>query len=435
MTPLRESAAFRRLWVGTTLSSAGNALTGFAVILQVYDLTRSPFAVGLVGVAQMVPTLAVGLLGGSVTDSVDRRKLVLMTSGGLAAVSAALAAAAFAGLRQVWLLYVLVAVQFALSAVDRPTRSTFVPSLLPAGQIPAALALDRLSRQITLTAGPAVAGVIAASPHLGLRSCYLIDVTSFAAALYGVARLPAMRPRDGAVRPGARAVAEGIGFIRRSQVLAGAFLADLNATVFGLPVALFPAINAERFGGSPRTLGLFTAAIGIGGLASAALSGPVGHVSRQGRAMLCTVAVWGAAFAGFAVASRLWLALGLLALAGAADTFTVVFRGAIVQAVTPDRLRGRVIAADYVVGAGGGQIGNLEAGALGSLTSPVVSALSGGLVTVAGSVLIAFALPAFARYRRQLAEAVPPDPPRAGEGVRRGRLGCGGWGPCRCAPR
>jgi MFS family permease len=401
VTPLRESAAFRRLWVGTTLSSAGSALTGFAVILQVYDLTRSPFAVGLIGVAQMVPTLAVGLLGGSVTDSTDRRKLVLMTSSALAAVSAALAAAAFAGPGPVWLLYVLVAVQFALVAVDRPARSTFVPTLLPAGQIPAALALDRLSRQITLTAGPAVAGVIAASPHLGLRSCYLIDVTSFAAALYGVVRLPAMRPRDGAARPGARAVAEGIGFIRRSQVLAGAFLADLNATVFGLPVALFPAINAERFGGSPRTLGLFTAAIGLGGLASAALSGPVGNITRQGRAMLCTVAVWGAAFAGFAVASSLWLALGLLALAGAADTFTVVFRGAIVQAVTPDRLRGRVIAADYVVGAGGGQIGNLEAGALGSLTSPVISAFSGGLITVAGSVLIGLTLPAFARYRRQ----------------------------------
>jgi MFS family permease len=401
ITPLRESVAFRRLWVGGTLSATGNALTGFAVILQVYDLTRSPFAVGLVGVAQMVPTLALGLLGGSVADAADRRKLVLVTSWCLAAVSAALAAQAFAGLRMVGLLYVLVALQFSLSAVDRPARSTFVPSLLPAGKVPAALALNRLSGQVTLIAGPALGGIIAAAPHLGLQWCYLIDAISFAASLYGVARLPAMRPRDGAARPGARAVAEGIGFIRRSQVLAGAFLADLNATVFGLPMALFPAINAERFGGSPRTLGLFTAAIGLGGLASAALSGPVGHVSRQGRAMLCTVAVWGAAFAGFAVASSLWLALGLLALAGAADTFTVVFRGAIVQAVTPDQLRGRVMAADYVVGAGGGQIGNLEAGALGSLTSPVISALSGGLITVAGSVVIGLALPAFARYHHQ----------------------------------
>ena len=400
ITPLRESGAFRRLWTGTTVSSVGSALTGFAVMLQVYDLTRSPFAVGAIGVAQMVPTLIVGLLGGPVTDAMDRRKLALITSTGLAAVSAALTLQAFAGLGVLWLLYALVALQASFNAVDRPARSTFVPGLLPAGQLAAGLALDRLTFQITLTAGPALAGLIAAVPHLGLPACYLTDTISFAAALYGIARLPAMRPSGGTTRPGPRAVAEGVGFIRRSQVIAGAFLADLNATVFGLPVALFPAINAQRFGGDPRTLGLFLTAIGVGGLVSAAFSGPLGQVTRQGRAMLCTVAIWGGAFAGFAVAPRLWLALSLLAVAGAADAFTVVFRGAIVATVTPDQLRGRVMAADYVIGAGGGQLGNLEAGALGSLTSPVISALSGGLATIAGAVVIGLALPAFTRYRR-----------------------------------
>jgi MFS family permease len=413
IAPLRQSAAFRRLWAGTTLSSVGSALTAFAVVLQVYDLTRSPFAVGLIGVAQVVPTLAVGLLAGPVTDAMDRRKLVLVTSSGLAAVSAALAAAAFAGLGLVWLLYALVAVQSGLGAVDRPARSTFIPSLLPASQQAAGLALNRLSFQVMLTAGPALGGLIAAAPHLGLRACYLTDAVSFAAALYGVARLPAMPPHDGATRLSPRAVAEGIAFIRRSQVIAGAFLADLNATVFGLPAALFPAINAERFGGDPRTLGLFTAAIGVGGLASAALSGPVGRVSRQGRAMLAAVAVWGAAFAGFAVAPGLWLTLGLLAVAGAADTFTVVFRGAIVTALSPDQLRGRVMAADYVIGAGGGQLGNLEAGALGSLTSPTISALAGGLVTIAGAIVIALALPAFTGYRRPPHEPAHDSPQAA----------------------
>jgi MFS family permease len=414
VTPLRESAAFRRLWAGTALSSVGSALTSFAVILQVYDLTRSPFAVGVIGVAQMVPTLAVGLLGGPVADAVDRRALMLVTSGCLAAVSAAFAAQAFAGLRLVWLLYALVAVQSSLAAADRPARSTFVPSLLPASQLAAGLALDRLSFQIVLTAGPALAGVIAAAPHLGLPACYLIDAVSYSAALYGVARLPAMRPHGGATRPSPRAVAEGISFIGHSQVIAGAFAADLAATVFGLPVALFPAINAERFGGDPRTLGLFTTAIGVGGLASAAFSGPVARVSRQGRAMLCTVAVWGAAFAGFAVVPGLWLTLGLLAVAGAADAYTVVFRGAIATAVTPDRLRGRVMAADYIVGAGGAQLGNLEAGALGSLTSPAVSALSGGLATIAAAAVIGLALPAFTRYQRQPhPHPTPAQPPTA----------------------
>jgi len=404
VTPLRESAAFRRLWVGTTLSSVGGALTSFAVILQVYELTRSTLAVGGIAVAQMVPTLAVGLLGGPVTDATDRRKLVLVTSSCLAVVSAAFAAQAFAGLGLVWLLYALVAVQSSLVAIDRPARSTFVPSLLPGSQLAAGMALSRLSFQITLTAGPALAGVIAASSHLGLRACYLLDAVSFTAALYGVARLPAMRPQASAARPGPRAIAEGLSFIRRSQVLLGAFLTDLNATVFGLPIALFPAINAERFGGDPRTLGLFTAAIGLGGLGSAAFSGPVGHIARQGRAMLCAVAVWGAAFAGFAIARSLWLTLGLLAVAGAADTFTVVFRGTIATATTPDQLRGRVLATDYVVGAGGGYLGNLEAGALGSLTSPTISALTGGLVTIAGTIVIGLTLPAFDRYRR------PADP-------------------------
>jgi MFS family permease len=343
----------------------------------------------------------VGLLCGPVVDAMDRRKLVLITSTCLALVSAALTAQAFAGLDLLWLLYALVAVQSALGAVDRPARSTFVPALLPPGQLAAGLALNRVSFQIMLTAGPALAGLIAAAPHLGLRGCYLADTASFAAAFYGIVRLPAMRPSGGTARPGPRAVAEGIGFIRRSQVIGGAFLADLAATVFALPLALFPAINAERFGGDPRTLGLFTTAIGVGGLVSAAFSGPVGHIVRQGRAMLVTVAIWGAAFAGFAVAPSLWLTLGLLAVAGAADAFTVVFRGAIVAAVTPDRLRGRVMAADYVVGAGGGQLGNLEAGAVAAVTSPVISAVAGGLATVAAALVIGLALPAFTRYRSE----------------------------------
>jgi MFS family permease len=411
VAPLRESAAFRRLWAGNTVSAVGGALTLFAVPLQVYELTHSPAAVGLLGAAEMVPTLAVGLLAGPVTDAADRRKLVLVTSSCLAAVSGLFAAQAFAGLGLVWLLYVLTVVKSSLGAVNSPARSTFIPRLLPPGQLPAGLALNRLTFQIMLTAGPALAGLIAAAPHLGLRACYLLDVASFTAALYGVARLPAMPPGD-STRPGLRAVGAGISFIRRSQVLAGAFLTDLAATVFALPISLFPAINAERFGGNPRTLGLFATAIGVGGLVSAAFSGPVKHVSRQGLAMLIAVCVWGAAFAGFAVVSSLWATLTLLAVAGAADTFTVVFRGTIVQTVTPDIFLGRTMAADYVVGAGGGQLGNLESGALGSLTSPVISVLAGGLAAIAGAVVIGAALPAFTRYRRQ-----PPDHPGTSQPV------------------
>ena len=408
--PLRRSAAFRRLWVGTTLSSIGASLTYFAVILQVYRLTHSSFAVGALGLVQVVPLLSIGLLAGSVTDAVDRRRLALITGSGLAAVSLALAAQAFAGFRAVGLLSALVAVQSAVSAIDYPVRSALMLSLLPAEQRTAGLALSRFSFQVTMVVGPALAGVIAAAPHLGLPACYLVDAASFLASLYGISRLPAMPPQA-AARPGWRAAAAGVQFIRRSQPLTGAFLADLNATVFGLPVALFPAINAARFGGNPRTLGLFTAAIGAGGLLSALLSGPLRQLGRPGRAMLITVAVWGGAFAGFAVAGSLWLTLTMLAVAGAADMFTVVFRGGILQDVTPEPLRGRVMATDYVVGAGGSQLGNLEAGTLASLTSPGISALSGGLATVAGAIALGLLLPGFRRYRWSGHSSLSPAPP------------------------
>jgi predicted MFS family arabinose efflux permease len=403
--PLRECPPFRRLWAGTMLSAIGSAMTFFAVSLQVWRLTHSTFAVGALGLARLVPTLSIAMFGGSLADSVDRRKLVLVTSSCLAAISALFAVQAFAGFRQVWLLFVLVAVQSSFGSVDNPARRTFAPRLLPADRLAAGLALNQLTFQLTLVAGPALAGLIAAAG--GLRFCYVTDVVSFGAALYGVGRLPAMAPAGAAASRGPRAVADGIRFIFASRPLAGAFLADLNATVLGLPVTLFPAINAERCGGHPQSLGLLTAMIGVGGLIGSALSGPVGHVTRPGRAMLVTVSVWGAAIAGFGAAGSLGLALGCLALAGAADTTTVVFRSTIVQLAVPDELRGRITAADYVVGFGGGQLGGLESGAVGSLTSPTISAVSGGLATVAGAVAIGLALPAFTRYRRGDAAGQP----------------------------
>jgi MFS family permease len=413
VTPLRAQPQFRRLFVGTSLSGIGSALTSFAVPLQVWDGTHSSLAVGGLGVVSLGPTLALGLLGGPVLDARDRRSLVLACSTALAAVSAALAVLSIAQVAAIWPLYVLVAIQSGLNAINVPARRALTPRLLPASQLAAGLALSRLSLQLTMVVGPALAGLITAAAGGHLRACYLVDAVSFSAALYGVARLPAMPPQPGVARPGLRAVAEGVRFIRRTQALAGAFLADLNATVFGLPVALFPAINAERFGGRPVTLGLFTAAIGVGGLVSSACAGPVSRVIRPGSIMLATVAVWGAAFAGFALAGTLWLTLSMLALAGAADTFTVVLRSIIVQAVTTDALRGRLTSAEYVIGIGGDSLGRLESGALGSLTTPVAAALAGGLVTIVLSGVIGITLPGFARHRLRPSDATSDHRPCA----------------------
>jgi MFS family permease len=435
VTPLREHPAFRRLWLGTMLSRTGSAMTSFAITLQVYDLTRSPAAVGGLGVAMFVPLLLITLPGGTLADRVDRRRLVLAVAVGQMAVSAVLFALAAFGGASLWALYALVTTGSALSAVSAPAQQTFIPRLVPKEQLGTAMALNRIVFQVVLIAGPALAGVIAA--WAGLRGCYLADVASFAGALWGVGRLPAMPPvrpaasedssasasaasessaTDSAAaararpRSGLALTLEGLAFIRRTPVLCGAFLADVNATFFGLPVSLFPAINAERFGGNPRTLGLFMTAIGVGGLVSAVFAGPLKHATRHGLVMLACVAVWGGGFALFAVAPSLWLTLLALAIAGLADTFTVIVRGIIVQEATPDEFRGRVNAADFLVGAGGGELGSLEAGLVGSWTTPVISALSGGLLTVFGVVAIAAAMPGFRRYR---SPAPAPEPAAA----------------------
>jgi MFS family permease len=431
ITPLRDYPAFRRLWLGTMLSTTGSAMTTFAVSLQVYDLTRSTAAVGGIGVATLVPMLVITVPGGTIADRVDRRRLVLSVSVVNAVISAALFALAAFGGASLWALYGLIAAQTAFGSLSAPARRTFVPRLVPKQQLPAAVALNRIIFQVTMIAGPGLAGLIVEGA--GLRGCYLADAVSFAGSLWGVGRLPSMLPEapvpgstvpgtpvpgtpvpgtpvpgttgaggaagGGRRRSGVALTLEGLAFIRRSPALYGAFLADVNATFFGLPLSLFPAINAERFGGDPRTLGLFSTAIGVGGLLSAVFAGPLKHWRRRGVVMLACVAVWGGGFALFAVAPSLWLTLLGLAVAGLADTFTVVVRGIIVQEVTPDELRGRVNAADFLVGAGGGQLGSLEAGLVGAWTSPVVSALSGGLLTIAGALAIGVALPGFRGYQ------------------------------------
>ncbi|WP_344309963.1 MFS transporter [Fodinicola feengrottensis] len=394
---MRDSAAFRRLWWGSGLSAIGSQMTTFAVALQVFTLTHSSLAVGTVGLAAAVPAITAGLFGGPVIDAVDRHRLVLLTSSGLAVVSGLFAVQAYANLEQLWLLYALVALQGLLGAVDGPARRTFLARLLPADRVPAGAALTLFSVHLSVTAGPALAGLLAAG--WGLKVCYLLDALSFAAALYSIARLPAMRPQGGAARPGLTAVRDGLRFILGNRILSGALLADVCATTLGMPFALFPAINAARFGGGAQTLGLLPAAVAVGGIIGSMVSGPVGKIRRPGRAMLLAVAVWGAGLAGFGLVPGLWPALAMLVLAGAADAISVIFRTSMVQLNTPDQFRGRTSATEYVVGAACPYLGNFRAGAIGSLISPAVSATAGGLAVIASAAVIGLAVPGFARYR------------------------------------
>jgi hypothetical protein len=247
-----------------------------------------------------------------------------------------------------------------------------------------------------IIAGPALAGVVTGA--WGLKMCYVIDAVSFTAALYGVGRLPAMPPQGTQVRPGPRAVLNSLRFIGRSGVLTGALLSDLSATVLGMPFALFPAINAAHFGGAAETLGLLTSAPSIGGVIGMALSGTFGNVRRPGRGMLVAGAVWGAGIAAFGAVHPFVLAVACLAVAGIGDSLSVVFRTTMIQLATPDGQRGRVSAAEFVVGSGCPQLGNFRAGLVGSLTTPSISAVSGGIATVIGAAVIGLALPAFTKY-------------------------------------
>jgi MFS family permease len=418
IAPLRESAPYRRLWIGSGLSGIGGQMTSYAVTLQVFLLTRSSLAVGLLGLVIAVPTIVVAVAGGAVIDVLDRRSIVLTATSLQVAVSALLAYQAFAGLQQVWLLYCLVAAQAAIDAVNSPARRTFMPRLLRPGQLPAGAALQTLAMHGCLTIGPAIAGLITAAG--GLKTCYLIDAISFGFALHAVARLPSMRPQGQDTRPGLAAIGEGLRFIWHTRIILGAFLADTSAVFLGMPMALFPAINAQRFGGHPETLGLLTTAVAVGGILGSALSGPVSRITRQGLGILVAGAVWGAGLAGFGLAGAFWLAFLTLVLAGAGDVTAVVLRTALVQTATPDQFRGRVSAAEYAAGAGVPQLGNFRAGAVASLTSATTSAITGGLTTIAGAALVGLLIPALAAFRTcarpaPRAQAGHPQPSEPGQ--------------------
>ncbi len=412
--PLRSGPAFRRLWVGTTLSRLGGQLTMVAVLYQVWELTGSPAAVGVLGLVQAVPMVVFGLAGGSLADAVDRRRLVLLTTVGQLVVAGLLAVQAFTELRSYAVLLVLVAAQSAGGALGAPARRTFVPRLLPAEQVTAGVALFHVSFQLAMLGGPALGGLVIA--HAGVGVCYLVDSVAFLAALYGVGGLPAMRPEGRPARPGIRTVWEGWRFVATKPALGGAFLTDVFATVLAMPVALFPVVNAERFGGRPETLGLFFTAIAVGGVGAGAVSGRVARSGRPGVVMLVTAGVWGVGLAGFGFAPYLWGALGCLAVAGAADTFSVISRGSIVQLATPDSHRGRVSAVEHIIGVSGPDVGNFRAGLVGDLTSATFTLVAGGAMCVAGVAAVAATNRSLRRFSP--AADVHKEPDQSEEGLR-----------------
>ncbi|MDA8061279.1 MAG: MFS transporter [Actinomycetota bacterium] len=411
-TPLRESPPFRRLWVGTGLSSIGSSMTQYAVALQVFLISHSSLDVGLIGLAVAVPTVTVSLTAGALIDRVERRAMVLACTSAQAALSAVLAYQAIAHLGQLWLLYVVVVAQASVAALNVPARRSFVPSLLRTDQLAAGTALTALAVQVARIVGPALAGLLTATSGLG--ACYLADALSFAFSLYAVARLVRVTPAPGGgTARGIGAALEGFRFIAGEKLVLGALVADMTAAFLAVPVALFPAINAARFSGNPETLGLMTTALAVGGVVGSGLSGPASRIGRRGLAILAGGALWGAGIATFGLAAPFWADFAALAVAGAGDATAVFLRSAVVQEATPEALRGRVFAAERAAGAGIPQLGDTRAGLIASLATPGLSAIVGGLSAIAGAVVVAALVPDLLKMRAR--PAGPPASRRQGE--------------------
>lgn len=344
LRPLRTSPTFRRLWIGTSLQSLGRQITVVAVLYQVWEVTGSSFWVGVVGLVYAVPTIVLGLIGGSLADAGDRKKLILWTTCGALFSSVLLALQAASNLSSLLLLLGLVCLQTAFTSLGSAARRTVVVRLLPQDQVGAGIALSHISFQAGTLMGPALAGLLIA--WVGLTGCYVIEALCFAAALYGIAGLPSLRPIDQLGKAGVYAIVDGMRFIRRNPPLSGSFLSDLAATLLAMPIALFPAMNEERFAGNPETLGLFLSAIAVGGIGASALSGLVTRHGRPGVVQLGAAAVWGVALAAVGLVDGLLPTLLFLAAAGAADTIAVISRGTLIQLATPDHYRGRVSAVE-----------------------------------------------------------------------------------------
>ncbi|GAA2276173.1 MFS transporter [Streptomyces atrovirens] len=389
--PLRTSPVFRRLLIGRTVSLLGGFMTMVTVMYQVWEMTHSAAWSGAVGLVQALPLVCFGLFAGAWADRGDRRRIFLTATVGQAVCSLLLAVQGFTGNVPVGGVLALVAAQAACAAVGGPAAGVFVPRLLPKEQVASGLALYQVTGQAMMFVGPALGGLLLG--WFGIGVCYLLDALSFLLSFYGAFGLPALPPEGEPSRAGLRGVLDGLRFLAGHRVVRGALVTDLAATVLSMPVSLFPLINDERFGGDPRTLGLFLSAVAIGGVLASALSGAVTHLGRPGLVMLFGAGVWGAALASFGVMSNPWIGLGLLVVAGGADALSVLSRTTIVQTRTPDALLGRVTAAEQIVGQAGPHLGNMRAGLVAGATSGAAALVVGGVLCVVAVVYVGTSTP------------------------------------------
>ena len=424
LSPLREHRDFRLLFAGQLIAVAGAMLAMVAIPFQVYALTHSSLQVGAVSLAQLVPLILGALAGGTAGDALGRRRVLVAASCGLAVTSAGLAVNAAVAHPPLAAIYLISAAAAGLGGVVSTCCTAAVPGLVTARQLAPAYAAMQVVDQIGMVAGPALAGLLIGA--VPLPWVYALVAASYLLAALAMGRMSPTPPAAGAGRPGLGSILEGLRSLRGRRALQGAYLIDINAMVFGMPKALFPALAATVFHGGPAVLGYLYAAPAAGALLGALTTGWLDRARRPGWAVIVAVCVWGAAVAAFGFTRVLWLALALLAVAGWADVISAVLRATIVQASVPDSLRGRMSGLQIAVVEGGPRLGDLESGTVASLVSAEFSIVSGGLACIAGAALLAAALPGFRHYRTAghaaplestpLEKTVPPGPCPGGTG-------------------
>ena len=398
---------FRRLWRANIVTVIGAQLTVVAVPAQIYAITGDSGYVGLTGLFGLVPLVVFGLWGGALADHFDRRSLLLVSTFGLIGTSALFWVQAALDVRSVWLLLCIFALQQAFFGLNQPARSAILPRLLPAAQLPAASALSMTVSMAGAIAGPMVGGVLI---PIGYSWLYLIDTLTLLATLSAVWRLPSLPVENRIGSPGVRSVIDGFAYLKGHPVLLTSFLVDLIAMVFGMPRALFPEIAHLAFGGpiiGGLELSLLFAAIPVGAVLGGVFSGWVSRVSRQGRAVVWCVLLWGVAMAGFGLAVGLapqWrvpmlaVALAMLVGGGAADMASSAFRNAMLLSAADDAVRGRLQGIFIVVVVGGPRIADTLHGYAAGLVGTAWASGGGGLLVIAMTALVAVLVPAFWRY-------------------------------------
>lgn len=402
LTPLKHSNAFARLWVGGAVSQIGAHMTAVAVGMHVFDITGSTFAVSMVAFWALAPMIIAGLWGGMIADAFDRRLVSLISASVSWASIIVLATVSFMGVLQTWPLYVLAAINAASTTIMWTTRSAILPRLLPPALLPAASALHGITFGIAVTVGPAVGGVLAST--VGFSWTYTVDAVLFAAGFLGILTLPQIKPGEAVQKPGLASLREGWQFLRQSPNLRATFIYDIIAMTFGQPRALFPAVGMLVLGGGYTTAGLLTAGVAVGAFASSLFSGWLGRVRWQGRAVTLAIMGYGVSIILFALVLLvaiidggskaaepryilIALALIALALSGATDNISAVFRTTILQVATPDSMRGRLQGISTVVVTGGPRVGDLFVGALATFMAAWAPPLIGGLA-IAGAMFV-----------------------------------------------